>query len=209
MRRLLDSAAYLPFLVLHPFQGFYEARFRDKGSIFAATVLFILYGLIQIFNTQYTGFINNYWHLYGLESSELFLSGTLPVVLFFISNYSVTTLMNGNGRFRDIYMVTCYSLIPLIFFGFFSTVISNVLIIEELPILAAFYWVGVVWFMFLLFVGLCVVHEYTALQNVAALFLTVVAAIIIIFLSVLLLMLMDKVISFFDVIIIELTKRWR
>jgi hypothetical protein len=209
VRRTFDCIAYLPFLIFHPFDGFYEARFRNKGSVPAATVLFFLYGLIQIFTAQYTGFINNYRHLYGLQSAELFLSGTLPVALFIISNYSVITLMNGNGRFRDIYIVTCYSLSPLIFFGLISAVVSNVIIIEELPLLTAFYWIGIVWFLFLLFAGLCVVHEYTALQNVGALALTVVAAIVILFLSVLLLTLIDKLLGFFNVIAIELTKRWQ
>ncbi|MDR0554186.1 MAG: YIP1 family protein [Treponema sp.] len=209
MRRLIESLAYLPYLVFHPFDGFYEARFRGKGSVRAATVLFFLYGIIQIFTAQYTGFIDNYRRLYDLESTELFLSGALPVALFFISNYAVTTLMSGNGRFRDIYMVTCYSLAPLIIFGFLSTVISNALIIEELPILTAFYWIGVVWFLFLLFAGLCVVHEYTAPQNIAALLCTIVAAVIILFLSALLLTLMDKLISFFDVLFVEISKRRR
>ena len=208
MRRVLNGFAYLPYLAIHPFEGFYEARFRGKGSILTAGILFALYGIIQIFTAQYTGFINNIRHLYGLESSELFLSGTLPVVLFIISNYSATTLMNGNGRFRDIFMVTCYSLTPLIVFGLITTIVSNVLIIEELPILTAFYMIGVVWFLFLLFAGLCVVHEYTALQNVAALFFTVVAAIILLFLSVLLLILADRIIGFVNVVFIELAKRW-
>jgi len=208
-RKLLDSLAYLPYLVFHPFDGFYEAKFRDKGSVVTATLLFALYGITQIVTEQYTGFINNYRHLYGLESTELFLSGTLPVALFIVSNYSVTTLMSGNGRFRDIYLVTCYSLLPLILFSLVSTLVSNMLIVEELPILAAFYWIGVLWFLFLLFAGLCVVHEYTALQNVAALICTLAAAVIILFLSVLLLTLVDKVVGFFDVIFIEITRRWR
>ena len=208
MRRTLECFAYLPYLILHPFEGFYEARFRNKGSSITATILFLLYGVTQIFTTQYTGFINNYWHLYGLESTELFLSGTLPILLFLISNYSVTTLMNGNGRFRDIYMVICYSLLPLILFGVISTIVSNFIIIEELPILTAFYWIGVIWFLFLLFVGFCVIHEYSVIQNIGSLLLTVLAAIIILFLSVLLLTLADKIFGFFRVIIIELSKRW-
>jgi len=209
MRQVLDCLIYLPYLSIHPFDGFYEARFRDKGSVIVATLLFFLYGVIQIFTAQYTGFINNFSHLYGLESTELFLSGTLPVILFFISNYSATTLMNGNGRFRDIYMVTCYSLAPLILFGLVTTIVSNVIIIEELSILRAFYWIGVVWFLFLLFVGLCIVHEYTVWQNIKALFLTFVAAIIILFLTVLLLTLLDRITGFFSVFIVELTKRWQ
>ncbi|GHU75644.1 hypothetical protein FACS189461_2240 [Spirochaetia bacterium] len=208
MARLLDGIKYLPYVLFHPFDGFYEAKFRAKGSVLAAAILFVLYGITEIVTAQYNGFIINYQHLYGIESSELFLSGTLPVALFFISNYSVTTLLNGNGRFRDIFMVTCYSLIPLIFFGLATTLVSNFLIIEELPILQAFYWIGVIWFLFLLFAGLCVVHEYTALQNVASLICTVIAAIIILFLSVLLLTLIDRVTSFAEVIFIEATKRW-
>ena len=209
MRRVLDCLKYLPYLAIHPFDGFYEARFRDKGSTLVATLLFFLYGIIRIFTAQYTAFINNFMHLYGLESTELFISGTLPIVLFFVSNYSAATLMNGNGRFRDIYMVTCYSLAPLIVFGFFTTIISNVIIVEELPILNALYWVGVIWFLFLLFVGLCVVHEYTVWQNFKALFLTFVAAIIILFLAVLLLTLVDRMTGFFTVLVVELSKRWR
>jgi hypothetical protein len=209
MGRLLNSVKYVPYLVFHPFDGFYDAKFREKGSLVSATLFLFLYGVTQIVTTQYTGFINNFFPLYGIESTELFLSGVLPVALFFISNYSVTTLMNGNGRFRDIYMVTCYSLVPLILFGLLSTLISNFLIIEELPILVAFYWIGVLWFLFLLFAGLCVVHEYTALQNLASLFFTIVAAIIILFLVVLYLTLIDKVLSFFEVIFIETSKRWR
>jgi len=207
MRQVLNCLIYLPYLSIHPFEGFYEARFRNKGSVIVATLLFFLFGVIQIFTTQYTGFINNYRHLYGLESTELFLSGTLPLVLFFLSNYSAATLMNGNGRFRDIYMVTCYSLFPLIIFGFITTIISNFIIIEELPILNGLYYIGTVWFLFLLFVGLCVVHEYNVWENVKALFLTVLAAIIILFLTVLLLTLVDRIISFFGVIIVEITLR--
>jgi hypothetical protein len=196
-------------LIFHPFDGFYEAKHRGKGSLLLATLLFILYGITQIVSTQYTGFINNYNPVYGIESSELFLSGTLPLVLFFLSNYAVTMLMNGNGRFQDIYLVTCYALTPLILFSLLSTLISNVLIIEELPILMAFYWIGVLWFLFLLFCGLCVAHEYTAGQNIAALLCTVIAAIIILFLTVLVLTLLDRVTGFVDVVFIEISRRRR
>jgi len=209
MRKFLDSLIYLPYLLVHPFQGFYEARFGNKGSIQVATVLFFLYGVIQIFNVQYTGFINNFSHILGLQSTVLFVSGALPVILFVVSNYSVTTLMNGNGRFRDIFTVTCYSLTPLILFGFLSTIISNVLIVEELPMLAGFYWIGMVWFLFLLFSGLCVAHEYTAFQNIGTLFLTMVAACVILFLCVLILILGDRVINFFGVVIFEIVERLR
>lgn len=209
MRKFLDNTAYLPYLLIHPFQGFHEARFRDKGNVLLAAILFVLYGLAQIFAAQYTGFVANFAHPLGIWSTELFISGALPVVLFLISNYSVTTLMNGNARFRDIFIVTCYSLTPLIFFSVLTAIISNVLIIEEIPLLLGFYWIGIVWFLFLLFAGLCVAHEYTVFQNIAALFLSLVAACIILFLCMLFIILWDRVVNFFGVVIFEIIERLR
>jgi hypothetical protein len=206
---MAERIKLIPYLLFHPFDGFFEARFRNKGSRLLATAVLALYGIIQIITAQYTGFVNNFWHLYDIESVDLIISGVLPVVLFIISNWSVTTLMNGNGRLKDVYMVTCYSLIPLIIFSLITTVVSNVLIIEELPILQAVNALGMVWFAFLLFSGLCVVHEFSPGRTVLSLFSTVVAALIMVFLIVLYLTLLDKVKSFIEVIAIEISKRWR
>ena len=204
----LTQVKYLPYLLFHPFDGFFEARFRGKGSIWLATLLLVIYGLTQIASVQYTGFIINYRHLYGLESGELFLSGVIPVIAFVISNWSVTTLMNGNGRFRDIYMVVCYALAPLVIFSLISILLSNVMVLDEMIILNAIGHLGTIWFCFLVFSGLCVVHEYTAARNIAALLATAIAAMVLLFIIVLYLTLMDTVRGFLEVIYIELQKRW-
>ena len=178
------------------------------GNFKIATAILFLYGIVGIFNNQYTGFIFNFYPTYALESFPLFMASILPVVLFIVSNWSTTSLMNGNGRFRDIYIVACYSLLPLILFNFVTVVLSNVIILEEAPILSAFRYIGVIWFCFLIFSGLCTIHEYTVTKNIATLLVTVVAAIIIIFLCVLYLTLLDKVISFVNTVAAELSKRW-
>ena len=132
----------------------------------------------------------------------------IPVVLFIVSNWSTTSLMNGSGNFKDIWTMTCYSLVPLILFGAVTTLLSNVIILEEAPILTAFYYIGVVWFCYLVFCGLCTIHEYTASRNILTLLVTLVAAIIIIFLVILYFTLMDTVIGFVEIISTEISKRW-
>jgi len=204
----MTKIKYLPYLMFHPFDGFFEARHRGMGSMWLATALLVIYGIAQIASVQYTGFIINYAHLYGLQSLELFMSGIMPVSLFIISNWSVATLMNGTGRFRDVYMVTCYALVPLIFFSLLSVVLSNVMVWEELRvILPAINGIGVIWFCLLVFSGLCVVHEYSAGRNVAALVATFVAALILLFLTVLYLTLMDTVRGFIYVLFNEINNR--
>ena len=196
------------YTIFHPFDGFYEMKFRKKGSMALATTLLVLYGLVSIFNTQYTGFIFNFYPLYAIETVQLFLLAVIPIVLFIVSNWSTTSLMNGSGSFRDIWMMTCYSLVPLILFNFVTTLLSNVIIQEEGPILTAFYYIGVVWFCYLIFCGLCTIHEYTASRNILTLLVTLVAAIIIIFLVVLYFTLMQSVIGFVSTLSAEISKRW-
>ncbi|MDR0553329.1 MAG: YIP1 family protein [Treponema sp.] len=208
MRRLLESLGYIPYLLFHPFDGFYEAKFRGKDSAAAATVLLLLYGAARIIAAQYSGFVVNYNSTYEVESGQVFLASVMPLMLFLVSDYCAAMLLNGNGSFKDIYLVICYSLVPMIFFDIIFTLASNLIILEESPLLGAFHWIGIIWFLFLLFAGLCVVHEYSALQNLGSLLGAAAAAVIIIFVSVLLLTLADKVLSFFRVISIEVMSRW-
>ena len=203
-----EDLKHLFYTLFHPFDGFYEMKFRGKGNMALATALLVLYGLVSIFGTQYTGFIFNEFPLHNMRSLQLFLLAVVPVVLFIVSNWSTTSLMNGSGTIGDIWTMTCYSLVPLVLFNFVTVLLSNVIILEEGPILTAFNYIGVVWFCYLVFCGLCTIHEYTASRNILTLLVTLVAAIIIIFLVVLYFTLMQTVIGFISTLSAEISKRW-
>lgn len=208
MSKLLQDTKYLMHVIFHPFDGFYETKYRGKGNVVLATILLFLYGIVGIFRTQYTGFIFNKNKIFDMNSFSLFMASILPVVLFFVSNWSTTSLMNGKGKLKDIYIVTCYSLITLILFETVTVVLSNGIIMEEGSILTAFGYMGKIWFCLLIFSGLCTIHEYGAFKNILTLLVTVIAAIIIIFLCVLYLSLIQKVFSFVTTIATEVIKRW-
>lgn len=206
--KLLEDIKYLKYVIIHPFDGFYETKHNGKGNYTLATLILIAYGILGIFSTQYTGFIFNFYPTFALNSFSLFMASILPVILFFISNWSSTTLMNGNGKLGDIYLVTCYSLLPLMIFDLITVLLSNIITLDEGPILMAFGYIGIVWFCFLIFAGLCTIHEYSVTKNILTLLITLIAAIIIIFICVLYFTLMEKVISFVNTVTIEISKRW-
>lgn len=198
----------LAYTLFHPFDGFYEMKFRGKGNMALATALLVFYGLESIFTTQYTGFIFNDYPLHNMRSIQLFLLAVVPILLFIVSNWSTTSLLNGSGTIKDIWIMTCYSLVPMILFDFVTTLLSNVIIREEGPILSAFRYIGVLWFCYLIFCGLCTIHEYTASRNILTLLVTLLAAIIIIFLVILYFTLMRTVIGFVNTVSTEISKRW-
>ena len=198
----------LIYVNLHPFDGFYQASRLQKNSKYViATVLLVLYGILQIISYQYTGFIMNYNPIFMMNSIRIFVLALFPILLFVVSNRSIT-ILEGSGSIGDIYMVVCYSLFPKIVFDLAGVILSNFIISEEMPILIAFMAIGTVWFCFLVFAGLCVIHEYTVLNNILMIILTFIAAIIIIFLAMLYLTIMNKTVNFIITVFNEFFRRW-
>jgi len=208
MASMIEDGKYMFHVLFHPFDGFYDLKFTRKRNYALPTLIMLLCGILGILNYQYTGFILNYNPLFAMNSITIFFTTLFPFLLFLISNWSVTTLFDGNGTMGDIYVVMSYSLVPKLIFDIAGVVMSNVVTQEEAGLLYAFVAIGTVWFCFLLFCGLCVIHEYTVLTNVVTLFVSVCSAIIIVFLAMLYFTLMGKVIGFVYTVFSELAKRW-
>ncbi|WP_336786190.1 Yip1 family protein [Paenibacillus sp. MMO-177] len=207
MAHLIEDGKYMFHVLMHPFDGFYDVKFVRRKNYCLPTIIMLLCGLIGILSYQYTGFILNYSPLFEMNSITIFLTTLFPFLLFLISNWSITTLFDGNGTIGDIYVVISYALVPKLIFDIAGIILSNTIIQEEAALLNALVAIGTVWFCFLLFCGLCVVHEFTALKNVITLLVSFCSAIIIVFLAMLYFTLIGKVIGFVYTVFIELMKR--
>ena len=208
MKKFGEDFKYLTYVIFHPFDGFYEVRFRGKGNYLLVAILFLLSGIMSIVSYQYTGFIMNNNPLFAMNSITTFIFGLFPYLLFAISNWSMTAIFEGSGKFLDILTVLAYALFPKLVTDIIVTIFSNVVTQEEAMILTAVQMIGLVWFCFLVFSGLCVIHEYGAGRNLAMIIATFVAAVVIIFLATLYVTLVEKVLVFITDFITEFAKRW-
>lgn len=202
-----EKLSYLKYSVFHPFDAFYEIRFRGKGSVKLAAILFLLYGILQCISYQYTGFVMNYNPIFYMNSVSIFVSALSVLLLFVVSNWSTTTLFNGKGSMKDIFIVLGYSLIPLLVVQSFCVFMSNFVIKEEVMILKALGGMGILWFAFMMLAGLCTIHEYTFFKNLVTLIVTAIAAALIILIGTLFLTLMEQMMSFFTSVVQEFLRR--
>lgn len=156
---------------------------------------------------QYTGFVINFNAIHEMNSFNTFISSLSILMLFVVSNWTVTTLFNGKGKIRDIFILTCYSLLPMIILSSVVVFASNFIIEEEAIILYAVQALGVVWFVYLMVAGLCVIHEYNFGLNITTIVVTFIAAVIIVFLGILFFTLIERMTNFFTLVGSELTRR--
>jgi hypothetical protein len=170
-------------IILHPFDGFWDMKFERRGKISVALTIMALLVLTVILQKQFAGLLVNFVDPRTLNSLDDLQYTVLPFFLFCVANWSITTLMEGEGKFKEIVMATGYALLPIVLINLPMTFISRFMTQEE----TAFYWLmnsmASVWFLFLLFVGIMTVHQYTPGKAVLTLGLTVVAMGIVVFLG--------------------------
>jgi hypothetical protein len=170
-------------VIVHPFDGFWDMKFEGRGKISVALTVLALLVLTLILQKQFAGLLVNFVDPRTLNSLDDLQFTVLPFFLFCVANWSITTLMEGEGRFKEIVMATGYALLPIVLINLPLTLISRFMTQEE----TAFYWLmnsmASIWFIFLLFVGIMTVHQFTPGKAVLTLLLTVIAMGIVVFLG--------------------------
>lgn len=205
-RTLKEEFMYGFHVMFHPFDGYWDIKHEYRASTKGATLILALTIVTFIYNSIGQSYIVS---PVPSDTSVLMmvLSILLPVGLWVISNWCFTTLFDGEGSIRDIYIATCYALFPLPAFFVLTTLLSNIVTADEASLLTlamgiAFFWVG-----FLLFFGMQVIHDYTLFKNILTTLASIVGMAFIMFIGVLFSSLLGKLVGFVYNIIIELSYR--
>ena len=110
----LSKMRYALHVIFHPFDGFWDLKYDNRGSFAAATVILLMAALSFVFMRQYTGFVLNYNRI---EDPNIFVEAVsiiIPFLLWCVVNWGLTTLMDGKGRMIDIYIAGAYALTPMV-----------------------------------------------------------------------------------------------
>lgn len=202
--RFSDEIIFGFYVMRHPFAGHWALKAEKRGSVRAATFWMAVTGISAIFASL------GACYLQKDESATVIsaLSNTVfPLLLLVVSNMCFTTLMDGKGSFKNVYIAVCYSTVPYAVCTIPMTLISYVLISDELSILNLFASVIIVWVLMLVFCGLMSVHDYSLGKNIVVSVLTVLGIAFMLFIMIIFLSLTGKVVSLFTSIITEVSYR--
>ena len=191
------SLKYALHVITHPFDGFWDLIHEKRGSIPAAHTFLFLFLLTRVLKLMLTSFQFISAPVQHLNIFEEALSLLLPFLVLCLANWAMTTLFEGKGRFRDIYMGMCYALVPYILIQLPMILVSNMLTFEEGSIYSVLLTFSVIWCVFLVFIGLMEIHDYGPGKTLVFLVVTVVGALVIIFLVLTFFSLLSDAIGYF------------
>ena len=194
------------YVIFHPFDGFYDLKHEHRGSVRASLVFIAVAVLTFFYQGVGQGYVLNPTGKVTTIMTQL-ISVVVPLILFVLANWCLTTLFDGEGSFKDIFIATSYSLLPLPLLIIPTTIASNWVSSSEASIITfigtvAFIWVGI-----LLFFGTMVTHDYSMFKNFIIIFFTIVAMAVIVFIVLLFSMLLSKLVSLVTNLITEIQYR--
>ena len=201
-----QELVYVFHLMFHPFDGFWDLKHERRGSMRASLTILGILILCFYYQAIGTGYVLNPEGNYSTIFVQL-LSVGLPFILWVIANWCLTTLFEGEGSFKDIFIATSYSLSPLPLILIVSTILSNFVTFEESAIVTMLVVVAYVWAGMLLFFGMMVTHDYSFAKNLAMCLVTIVGMAVIMFVGFLFSSLIGKMVSFVSSIISEISYR--
>ena len=206
---VLENKYTFPLYTLtHPSDGFGQFKYRrELPSYLLSAIIILAFFFIKVYEFFGTGYIFNTNRPEDYSILSTFIGSIAIYILFVIGNWAVCSLMDGNGKMKEIASVTAYALIPYILSILVNTLLSNFLTLDEGMILSIVTIVGVAWTAMLLIVGLSQIHQYYIGKTVATVVISVFAMIIIAVLVFLLFSLVQQVLYFFTSIVEELQLR--
>ena len=198
---------YMLYTISHPMDGYYWIRHAERGSVPLAILLVVIFSCCFTANRLLASFVVNDLDPRTVDSLYELLGVLAFYLLLCVSNWSITCLMNGEGRMKDIAVAVGYGTVPISFVLVLATIVSQFIADDEQAFYTLLLVVGIAYGVIMILVGILQVHNYTLGKTLLTLFLTVLAMLIIIFLLLLLSNLLGMVVNFFRSVYTELIFR--
>lgn len=138
----------------------------------------------------------------------LFL-GTIPLFAVWVTaNWGVSTLADGKGRYKEIFIGSAYALIPYIGASVIAIALSHMLTISEGVYITWVMAAGYIWSGVVMLGVLSGLHEYTFTKTVGSTLLTILGVLVVTFLVFLVFSLIQQAVMFVYSIVNEMLYRY-
>jgi hypothetical protein len=195
-------------VLTHPLDGFWDLKYENRGSLSIAFLYMALWFITNVYLKTGLSFLFNPQYNVKLDVIMELRQVLLVFFLFCVANWSVTTLMDGKGFFKDIVMVFGYACLPMTLVRVPAILFSNIASMDESVYLSFFLNFAWVWFIFLLFVGVMQIHDYSLSKAFATSVLTICSMLILVFIIMVFFNIFSQMLEFTMMMLKELRQRF-
>lgn len=205
--RYFKSFKFAFYCMTHPLDGYWDLTHEKRGSLAVANTILILTLVARITSLQFTSFIFN--QVYWPEINIFLYLGSIvfPLALWVVGNWALTTLFDGKARLPQIYMATCYAMLPYPLFQFPLIVFSNMVTVNEAEFYSLINTIVLVFCAAYIVIAMMQIHEYTMSKTILFTLFSIFAMLVIVFILLLFFSMISQGIAYFVSIVREILFR--
>ena len=205
-RTLWEEFLYGFYVILHPFDGFWDLKHEKRGSVRGGLCILAITVLAVVYNTVGSAY------LFGGGAQKVNVIGPMMTVLVLVglwclANWCLTTLFDGEGSLKDIFVATTYALVPIPIIMIPATIATHFCSLAEAEFITLALGIAYVWTGMLIIFGSMTTHGYSMGRNIAISFFTIIGMVFITFMAVLFWNLITRMIAFVTDIVTEISYR--
>ncbi|MHB1453476.1 MAG: hypothetical protein ACYCYM_05920 [Saccharofermentanales bacterium] len=210
-RRFLGNRTYfdlsrISFMMKHPIDNVYDISRRQTGGWLSASILYTAVFLILILYQTKSGFLYSAsLYRFSLMNNALLYFGGLA--LFITSNYYISSIHDGEGTLKSIFVSTAYSLAPILFIVPPVILLANFSTYNERYIITTLTSVAIVISVVYAVISLIGIHNYSFKETFVNILITFFFMAVILFALSIAYLLLKQIFDFLISIIVEVNLR--
>ena len=202
-RGLCGELLYSARLLRAPFDSFYEIKLEHKSSIASATILYFVTFIVYLFDSFARPYIFKMVDLEKTNPWTLIFVFWVPLILWLVGNYFVSTINEGEGSFRRLYISMAYAFAPYIWITPIVVILSYGLTQNEAFIVSFGWAIALIWSGILVFIQVMEIHQYSFKAAVKNVLLTLIFMILAVITISIIYLLGSQVVDFVKIIVSE------
>ena len=173
---LVKETALTFTFIRRPRETVYEIKYKKRSSIYGAAFLYALFIALQILRVVLTGYL--FSDVGRSDGLKTILFTTVPLLLLVFCNYAVSSVRDGEGKLKDVFIGFIYALAPYLICALPMFLLSNLLTYNESAIFTLLQILLYAWCGINVLLTVMELHDYSLWQAIINLLLTAVCFIL-------------------------------
>ena len=205
----LKHIPYCCYCLTHPFEGFFRMKEdKRKQSMAATIILYALLAVSAIAKQQLTSYMfANVESQLNLDVLKMVFTTLLPYMLWVVSSWCFTSLMDGEGNLKDIFCATAVAAIPVIAVNIVLIPLSYLMTSDESNLYDFISALGTILMVAYMFLSMMSTQQYSVLKAIVTSILTLIGMMVIAFVVILIFYLIQQVWGFISSVFSEISYR--
>lgn len=177
--RLIYQLSGATYMLKNPSDACYCIKRTKRGGYLSATIILVLFFAVYVTQKYYSGFL---FKTVRDGTFEIIIDAEVVFLLFFLAvccSYLVSTIKDGEARFKDLYVGYAYSLTPMILFIPVAVLLSNVVTNNEAFLVTMLQTVSIAWSVLLFVLSLMFLNDYSFKKTISVIIWTLFTALVV------------------------------